>query len=67
MSAQQDVERFTIELERGEPIHGRLLDADGEAHPFHGGLELSAALEQAWRRGGEGEMELPGAAAEGGQ
>jgi hypothetical protein len=46
------IERITIELEPGEPIHGRLLDG-GQTQSFHGWLELSAALERARQRGGE--------------
>jgi hypothetical protein len=40
-------DRITIELEPGEPIHGRLLDGQGDVQTFHGWLELCAALETA--------------------
>jgi hypothetical protein len=40
-------DRITLELEPGEPIHGRLLDGNGAVQTFHGWLELCAALETA--------------------
>jgi hypothetical protein len=40
-------DRLTLELEPGEPIRGRLFDANGAAQTFHGWLELCAALETA--------------------
>jgi hypothetical protein len=42
-------DRITLELEPGEPIHGRLLDATGAAKAFRGWLELCDALERARR------------------
>jgi hypothetical protein len=45
-------DRITLELEPGEPIHGRLLDATGAAHVFRGWLELCAALDRAWQHVG---------------
>lgn len=46
------VQRITIEIEHGEPIHGRLLDGAGATHAFHGWLELSATLERAREHSG---------------
>jgi hypothetical protein len=43
------IDRITLELEPGEPIHGRLLDPAGAAHTFRGWLELCAILDRAWR------------------
>jgi hypothetical protein len=50
-----EAQRLTIEIEPGEPIHGRLLDSAGEAHAFRGWLELSATLERLRRICGEEE------------
>ena len=50
-----DAQHLTIEIEPGEPIHGRLLDAGGVAHAFRGWLELSAALERLRRTSGADE------------
>jgi hypothetical protein len=38
-------QHLTIEIEPGEPIHGRLLDDSGATQAFRGWLELSAMLE----------------------
>jgi hypothetical protein len=38
--------RITLELDPGEPIHGRLRDESGAGQRFHGWLELAAALER---------------------
>ena len=43
-------DRITLELEPGEPIHGRLFDQTGAARVFRGWLELCAALDLAWQR-----------------
>jgi hypothetical protein len=48
----QDTTSLTLELEPGEPIHGRLRDCAGAVHPFRGWLELSAAVERVWRTAG---------------
>jgi hypothetical protein len=50
----QDTTSLTLELEPGEPIHGRLRDRAGAVHPFRGWLELSAAVERVWRAAGLG-------------
>jgi len=50
--AAKSVASVTLELEPGETIRGRLLDAGGAEHRFHGWLELSAAIERAWERAG---------------
>ncbi len=47
--ATRPARRFTLELETGEPIRGRLLDDQGAALAFHGWLELSSALQRAWQ------------------
>ncbi len=43
---QPHVIRIMLELDPGEPIHGRLRHGAGAAEPFHGWLELAAALER---------------------
>jgi hypothetical protein len=42
-----------LELEPGEPIHGRLQDSDGVVHGFRGWLELCGAIERARREASE--------------
>ena len=44
--------RLTIELEPGDPIHGRLIEDSGCTDTFYGWLELCQALEWARHRPG---------------
>jgi hypothetical protein len=46
------VKRVVLELEPGEPIHGRITILTGPPQRFHGWLELASKLEHAWPSGG---------------
>ncbi|MDE3069819.1 MAG: hypothetical protein KGJ43_03730 [Acidobacteriota bacterium] len=48
-----DAQRLTIEIDPGEPINGRLLDAGGAERSFRGWLELSATIEAAREAGAD--------------
>jgi hypothetical protein len=45
-----ETDRITLELERGDPIHGTLRDPSGASHVFRGWLELCAVLDRVWQR-----------------
>jgi hypothetical protein len=40
-------ERVVLDLDPGEPIHGRIAFSTGPAQSFHGWLELASKLERA--------------------
>jgi hypothetical protein len=40
-------EKVVLDLDPGEPIHGRITISTGPTQPFHGWLDLTSKLEQA--------------------
>jgi hypothetical protein len=56
---QDRTSRLELEIQAGEPIRGQLSASGTGALPFHGWLELAAAIQKLRHRGAGTEPDLP--------